>query len=74
MRKTKVPVTPICEVQGAGLWSELAGQVVTIRGVVTGVGRRGFFIQSVKASADPLVSDALFVCRVENTRCPVRAA
>ena len=61
MRKTKVPVTPICEVQGAGLWSELAGQVVTVRGVVTGVGRRGFFIQSVKASADPLVSDALFV-------------
>lgn len=61
MRKTRVPVTPICEVQGAGLWSEMAGQVVTVRGVVTGVVRRGFFIQSVKASADPLVSDALFV-------------
>ncbi len=61
MRKTKVPVTPICEIQGAGIWSELAGQLVKVRGVVTGVGRRGFFIQSVKASTDPLVSDALFV-------------
>jgi len=32
-----------------------------VRGVVTAVIRRGFFIQSVKPGPDPLVSDALFV-------------
>jgi len=32
-----------------------------VRGVVTGVLRRGFFIQSTKAGNDPQVSDALFV-------------
>lgn len=61
MNKTNQAFITIGEVQGAGLWSELAGQVVTVRGVVTGVGRRGFFIQSVQAGADPLVSDAVYV-------------
>ncbi len=54
-------ITPICEIQGPGLWSEWAGKVVTVRGVVTAVIRRGFFVQSVKPGPDPLVSDALFV-------------
>ena len=54
-------ITPICEIQGPGLWSEWAGKIVTVRGVVTAVIRRGFFIQSVKPGPDPLVSDALFV-------------
>mgnify|MGYP000188335387 CR=1 FL=1 len=31
-----MPITPIYEVQGTGLWSELDGQVVTVQGVVTG--------------------------------------
>ena len=61
LKKSHVAITPICDVQGTGLWSELAGQVVTVQGVVTGVGRRGFFVQSVKSNSDPLVSDAIFV-------------
>ena len=61
LKKPHVVITPICDVQGAGLWSELAGQLVTVQGVVTGVGRRGFFVQSVKSNPDPLVSDALYV-------------
>ena len=61
MKKTKKTITSISEIQGPGLWSELAGQPVTVRGVVTAVGRRGFFIQSVTSNADPRVSDALYV-------------
>lgn len=56
-----MPITPIYEVQGTGLWSELDGQVVTVQGVVTGVGRRGFFLQSAEAGPDPLASDAIYV-------------
>ena len=56
-----VEITPIYEIQGAGLSSDMAGQMVTVKGVVTGVGRRGFFIQNVKAGPDPLISDALYV-------------
>ena len=48
MKKTNKTITSISDVQGSGLWSELAGKIVTVRGVVTGVGRRGFFIQSVQ--------------------------
>jgi len=61
LKKSHVAITPICDVQGSGLWSELADQAVTVQGVVTGVGRRGFFVQSVKSSYDPLVSDAIYV-------------
>ena len=61
MGKSGRPITRISDIQGPGLYSDFAGQVVTVKGVVTGVGRRGFFIQSVKGSKDPLVSDALFV-------------
>jgi len=61
MKKTNKTITSIGDVQGSGLWSDLAGQIVTVRGVVTGVGRRGFFIQSVQPGADPLVSDAIYV-------------
>jgi len=39
----------------------MSGQVVTVRGVVTGVSRRGFFVQNVTQGPDPLISDALFV-------------
>jgi len=61
MKKAKKAFTSISKIQGSGLWSELAGQRVTVRGVVTGVGRRGFFIQSVRSGADPMVSDAIYV-------------
>ena len=54
-------ITSISEIQGSGLMSGFAGRVVTVHGVVTGVGRRGFFIQSVKTSADSRVSDAIYV-------------
>jgi len=54
-------ITPICDVRGKGLLSEMAGQIVTVQGVVTGVSRNGFFVQNVKAGPDPLISDALFV-------------
>lgn len=53
--------TPICDVQGTELRSPMAGQVVNVRGVVTGVNRHGFFVQSVKPGSDSLASDALYV-------------
>jgi predicted extracellular nuclease len=61
MKENRTLLTPICEVQGRGLKSGMAGRVVTIRGVVTAVDRRGFFLQSVKPGADALVSDAIYV-------------
>ena len=61
MKNNKSVITPICDVRGTGPVSAMAGQVVTVRGVVTGLGRRGFFIQNIKPGPDPLVSDALFV-------------
>lgn len=54
-------ITPICDIQGPDLYSPMAGQVVTVRGVVTGVNRHGFFVQSVKPGPDPLASDAVYV-------------
>ena len=39
----------------------MVGQLVTIEAVVTGRDRRGFFVQSVEARNDPLVSDAVYV-------------
>jgi predicted extracellular nuclease len=61
MKEYNEKITPIGEVQGSGLWSEIAGQTVTVQGVVTAMARRGFFLQSVHSSSDPLVSDAIFV-------------
>ena len=61
MKENRTHLTPICDVQGPGLKSPVAGRVVTIRGVVTAVDRRGFFLQSVKPGTDSLVSDAIYV-------------
>jgi predicted extracellular nuclease len=61
MRNKKDVITPICKIRGKGPWAEMAGQVVTVRGVVTGISRHGFFIQNVKPGPNPGVSDALFV-------------
>jgi len=61
MRNNQAKVTPVCEIRGAGPWAEMAGQVVTVQGTVTGLSRRGFFVQNVTPGPDPMVSDALFV-------------
>jgi predicted extracellular nuclease len=58
-RKTKI--TPISDIRGPGLWAQMADQYVTVRGVVTGVARRGFFIQNTRPGPDSEVSDAIFV-------------
>jgi len=54
-------ITPIADVQGSGLYSSMAGQVVAVRGVVTHVGTRGFYLQSPETSPDPRVSDAIYI-------------
>ena len=51
----------IRELQGDGDRSPYAGQTVTIRGVVTGVLRRGFFLQSANQGWDKKGSNAVFV-------------
>jgi predicted extracellular nuclease len=61
MKNSSSTITPIYEVRGPGLWSAMAGRYVTVRGVVTGVGRRGFFIQNTKPGPDATISDALYV-------------
>ncbi|GAB6195073.1 lamin tail domain-containing protein [Lysobacter xanthus] len=56
-------VLPIGQVQGAGAVSPYAGQVVAVRGIVTGRTSRGFFLQSrdVDADADPTTSEGAYV-------------
>ena len=61
MKNSRSKITPIYEVRGPGLWSAMAGRYVTVRGVVTGVGRRGFFIQNTKPGPDATISDALYI-------------
>lgn len=61
-----MPITPIYKIQGNAYFSPFSGQRVTTQGVVTGIGRRGFFIQDVLTSAHPPAdstgcSHALFV-------------
>jgi hypothetical protein len=58
-----VLLTPIHDIQGPGASSPLAGNVVTTRGIVTGVRFNGFFIQEPDASvdADPLTSEGILV-------------
>ena len=54
-------LTPIHQLQGAGLFSKFAGQFVTTRGVVIGASRKGFFIQDSAEVGDPGSSRGLFV-------------
>ena len=56
-------VTPIHDVQGPGSSSPIVGNVVTTRGIVTGVTANGFFIQEEDANvdADPATSEGIFV-------------
>lgn len=59
-------LSPIYKIQGDRPYSPMAGQTVSTQGVVTGIGRRGFFIQDVERTAKPPVdaegcSQAIFV-------------
>lgn len=54
-------LTSIPQIQGIGLFSQFAGQVVTTRGVVTGSTRRGFFIQDPHGVPGNGPSHGLFV-------------
>lgn len=51
----------IREIQGDSLTSPMAGAMVRIRGVVTGVLRQGFYIQTPNVEWDTQQSDAIFV-------------
>jgi predicted extracellular nuclease len=60
------PLKTIVDVQGPGEASPLAGQAVTVRGVVIGdfqddAQLRGFFIQQPVADRDPATSEGLYV-------------
>ncbi len=60
------PSTPIHQVQGAGDASPLAGERVTVTGVVVGDFQGpdrlgGFFLQAPEPDADPRTSEGLFV-------------
>lgn len=54
-------VTPIHQIQGAGLPSPLAGRRVHTRGVVTGSVRKGFFVQDPDGPRDTGASTGVFV-------------
>ena len=54
-------LTPIQAIQGAGLESPLAGELVRTRGVNIGNTRKGYFIQDPSGSDDPDVSAGIFV-------------
>ncbi|MBV9959969.1 MAG: lamin tail domain-containing protein, partial [Acidobacteria bacterium] len=58
-----VTIIPVHDIQGNGNASPLAGQVVTTRGIVTGLRSNGFFLQTpdAQADADPNTSEGVFV-------------
>jgi predicted extracellular nuclease len=57
------PTHTIAQVQGSGGLSPLAGQVVTVRGVVTAVRSSGFYVQTPDAEVDgdPATSEGVLV-------------
>ncbi|AOY89333.1 endonuclease [Marinobacter salinus] len=62
------PATPIARIQGAGDQSPMAGQTVSVEGILTLDSRaeggfRGFYLQQADHQADdsPLTSEALFI-------------
>ena len=64
--RTDQNITSISEVQGSGKISPLAGQALSLEGVVTGDFQRkeelkGFFIQDLKGDGDSKTSDGIFV-------------
>ncbi|GAB3098725.1 Calx-beta domain-containing protein [Lysobacter terrae] len=63
IRNDDFVVTAIHDIQGNGATSPLAGQFVTLTGVVTGRKGNGFFVQASDAEADtdPQTSEGVFV-------------
>jgi predicted extracellular nuclease len=63
IRNDDFVVTAIHDIQGNGATSPLAGQFVTLTGIVTGRKGNGFFVQAsdAEADADPLTSEGVFV-------------
>ena len=57
------PLLAIHQVQGPGLTSSYAGQLVATEGIVTGLKFNGFFVQTpdAAADADPGTSEGIFV-------------
>ena len=55
----------IKQIKGPGLNSPLAGQTVKTRGLVIGVLRRGFFLQTPDVKWDGVISDGIFVYSTE---------
>jgi uncharacterized protein len=59
------PYTPIYEIQGSGMSTPLAGEVVSTQGVVVGDfqegGMNGFNIQDPVGDGDPATSDGIFI-------------
>jgi len=69
----------ITAVQGAGALSPHVGEIVTVRGVVTGdfqtdTELKGFFIQQPVADADPATSEGLFIYAPMTTTLPTDVA
>jgi predicted extracellular nuclease len=59
-----VVLTGICQIQGSGVTSPVAGQSASTRGIVTGIklgSSGGFYIQDDACDADPNTSNGLFV-------------
>jgi uncharacterized protein len=67
-----LPYTPIYTIQGSGMATPLAGQVVTTFGVVVGdyegpaPALRGFYLQDPEGDGDPETSDGIFVFNGSN--------
>lgn len=53
--------TPIHLIQGETAFSPFAGKTATLRGVVTGRGRKGYFVQAKTRNGNPRCSDAIFI-------------
>ena len=60
-------ITTIKSIQGDDLFSKFSGEKVVTRGVVTGLQRQGFFIQTPNVDWDGRSSDAIFVFSTEIT-------
>ena len=65
-------LTPIQAIQGPGLESPIAGEIVRTRGVAIGNTRKGYFIQDPSGSDDPDISAGIFVYS-RNRDAPVGA-
>lgn len=58
---TSLQLVSIRDIQGIELWSPYATQQLRTTGVVTGVLRRGFYLQTPNVDWDQLGSDAIFI-------------